>query len=219
MNDDLPSFSEILTRMVTTAAIEVGMSQVTGQPPNPGSVVQVLADGMMERRRAKAETFVGDLVERVGEDALLAAIERDPERDALLWAAIQAVMASGLEAKRVYLGQVVANALVSDEAIDEAQLIVAALSDVDGPHVRALARLAATDTNEGFESVVGEQSVPVLATLLRVGALLPLGSIIDGGDGVGTINLPEPGQMGVSGVTEFGRMLLASLREAGLIEP
>ena len=199
-----------------TAGIEITVSQAMGVPPNPASVLTAIADDMMERRRSKAEIFVGALVENVGEDALLAAIERDPERDALLWTAIQAVMASGLEQKRIVLARVLSNAMTSDEPIDEAQLIVAALQELDGPHIRALARLKIADdadqaarnvTDEHMAAALAREPMPVLAGLVRAGVVYQ-GSVERES---GLYSIPDPRTYGIVGVNEFGRNLLADL--------
>lgn len=173
----------------------------------------------MARRRSKAEAFIGALAEEVGEDVLIAAVERDPERDALLWTALRAVMASGLEQKRIVLGRVVANAMTSDESTDEAQLIVSALHALDAPHIRALARLkAADDANQAAPDVNDEiletalearEPTPVLAGLVNAGVVYQ-GSIARQN---GLYSIPNPRTDGITGVNEFGRNLLTELSQ------
>ena len=140
---------------------------------------------------------------------------RAADPDALLWASLQAVMASGLEAKRLYLARVVAKAIRSDEPVDEAQLIVRVLDELDGPEVRALARLEAAHDRDllrgldGSESAVAEElrlhvNPPIEASLIRSG-VVETGVVLGKGSGV-------------SGVNEFGRVLLRGLRESGRFE-
>lgn len=134
-------------RRTAVRALVAGGADVVGTAvlgvPGVGSAATAVIQSVLDLRQAKADDFVGELVENVGEDAIRAAIERDPEREALFWTATQAVMASGLESKRIYLARVVANALTSDELADSDQLVVTALSELDGIHVRALTRLRA----------------------------------------------------------------------------
>jgi hypothetical protein len=72
-------------------------------------------------------------------------VERNPEIEALLWTALQAITMTGVESKRRVLQDVVANAMTSDEPIDMEQLKVMVLAELDAPHIRALTRLAEAD--------------------------------------------------------------------------
>ena len=139
-----------------------------------------------------------------------------------MWSALDAVMRSGIEEKRIILAKVVANAMTSDEPIDEAQLIVAALQELDAPHIRALARLrAADDANQAapdaarddiLDAALEQELMPVLAGLVRAGVVYQ-GSVERGN---GLYSIPNPRTYGITGVNDFGRRLLADLQ--GLAE-
>ena len=183
-----------------------------------GGVLNEVISGLQSRRAYVAEHALGAIAERVGWDALLAVIERDAEREALLWTALQSITMTGVESKRRVLRNVVVNALSSTEPIDMEQLQVMALGELDAPHIRALARLADAedrDTHEGstdrednlLEVAVDAEPIPVLAALIRSGVVYPGGMVEMGGLG----RAPSARELSVSGVTPFGRELLVAL--------
>lgn len=208
-------------RRTAVRALVAGGADVVGTAvlgvPGVGSAATAVIQSVLDFRQAKADHFVGELVENIGEDAILAAIERDPEREALFWTATQAVMASGLESKRIYLARVVANALTSDELADSDQLIVIALSELDGIHIRALTRLRAAEDEQGknpgtddeiFQEALRNEASSVLATLARTGVVYQ-GSLQHGDSG--TFSIPDPRTYSITSVNEFGRYLLNEL--------
>jgi hypothetical protein len=200
----------------------VGKAVVAGIPYVGGSLVEVIS-GIQKRREYVAETALGVISERVGEDALMSMAEREPEIEALLWTALQAVAATGVESKRKLLVKVVANAMTSTEPIDMEQLQTQALAELDAPHFRALARLAHAEDLDAAEGKTDKQDsnlnhaaakepVPVLAALIRTGVVYPA-AMVDQGNGLG--RAPSPRELGVSGVTDFGWRLLADLQREG----
>ena len=153
-------------------------------------------------------------------DAFTAIVERDPEIEALLCIALQAIITTGLGSKRKLLQRVVANAMTSTEPIAMAQLRTMALAELDAPHFRALTRLihaedmdaaeGKTDQpNNSLDQAVVKEPVPVLAALIRTGIAYPA-ELVDHGDG--TASAPSPRELRLSGVTDFGRQLLADLQ-------
>jgi hypothetical protein len=213
-------------RRTAVRALVAGGADVVGTAvlgvPGVGSAATAVIQSVLDLRQAKADDFVGELVENVGEDAIRAAIERDPEREALFWTATQAVMASGLESKRIYLARVVANALTSDELADSDQLVVTALSELDGIHVRALTRLRAAEdeqkSNHGanddiFQKALRDEASSVLATLARTGVVYQ-GTVQDGDTGL--YSIPDPRTYSITSVNEFGRYLLNELESVDI---
>jgi hypothetical protein len=200
----------------------VGKAVVAGIPYAGGSIVEVIS-GIQKRREYVAEHALGAISERVGADTFMSIVERDPEIEALLWTALQAVAATGVESRRKLLVKVVANAMTSTEPIDMEQLQTMALAELDAPHFRALARLAHAEDLDAAEGKTDKQDnnldqaatnepVPVLAALIRTGAVYPAG-IVDNRDG--TMRPPSLRELGVSGVTDFGRRLLVDLHSEG----
>jgi hypothetical protein len=152
-----PTMREIAERTAMTAGVEFMVSQAAGAPFNPASVVAALGEGLLERRWNMTEEFIGAIAAEVGDDVLLATLERDSERDALMWTALDAAVRSGLEQKRIVLAKVVANAMTSDEHVEEAHLIVGALQVLDAPHIRALVHLRdADDANQTNPGTAGD---------------------------------------------------------------
>jgi hypothetical protein len=163
------------------------------------------------------------IAERVGWDAFMLIVEGNPEIEALLWTALQAITATGVESKRKVLQNVVANAMTSTEPIDMEQLETMTLAELDAPHFRALARLvraedmdaaeARTDKlNNNLDQAVAKEPVPVVAALIRTGVVYPAAMVNQGN---GTARSPLPRELGISGVTDFGRSLLEDLRREG----
>ncbi|MEZ0357813.1 hypothetical protein [Mycobacterium sp. SA01] len=211
-----PSWFEIAERLLLAANAELGYSLLTGMPPNPVSLVTTFGDAMAERRRGRGQEFLQPIVEVVGADRLLAKIEGDPALESLLWNGLQGAMATALEEKRICLARVVATALTDDDKVDEAQLLVSALQELEGPHIAALTRLRKADdenqhnpgvNDEILNSALRSELAPVLAHLLRAGVVF-FGSV-QGRDGL--YRIPDPRTYGITGVNEFGRRILKDL--------
>ncbi|UXA14070.1 hypothetical protein KXD97_09970 [Mycobacterium sp. SMC-8] len=147
---------------------------------------------------------------------MLAIVERNPEVEALLWLVLQAVMATGVESKRLLMQKVIENAMTSDEPIDPEQTRAAALAELDAPHIRALVRLIEAerldilDSNSAvdkFLAALKQEPIPILATLVRNGALYP-GATRQGRE-------RDDKQYVSPGVTPFGYELIDDLRDFG----
>ena len=128
-----------------------------------------------------------------------------------------ASMVTGIEGKRTYLARVVANAMIDTTKIDDAQLIVRALTELDGPHIRDLVKLVAADDasqadpgngDEILQAALEAIPAPVLATLVRLGVVY-VGSEQRGN---GLFSVPRARTYSITGVNDFGRELLANLR-------
>ncbi len=83
-----------------------------------------------------------------GTAVLRARLEEDPEVEALVIEGLEAASRTGLDAKRKLLARVLAQAVTDDSKVERSQLIVQALRDIDAPHVRSLARIAAVERRE-----------------------------------------------------------------------
>jgi hypothetical protein len=200
----------------------VAKAVVAGVPQLGGSLTEIIS-GIQQRREYVAKTALGAMSERVGKDAFMSIVAGNPEIEALLWTALQAITATGVESKRKLLQKVVANAMTSTEPIDMEQLQTMALTELDAPHFRALTRLVHAEDadaaegrtdcqNNDLDRATAEEPVPVLAALIRTGVVYPAG-IVDQQDG--TLRPPPLRGLQVSGVTEFGRRLLADLQSEG----
>lgn len=88
-----PSGWEIVSRLLVAATTELSWASVTGSPPNPTGVAQVILDKVIERRRSKSHQFANALSDGLERDVLLAAFATDDdERDAVLASALQAAL-------------------------------------------------------------------------------------------------------------------------------
>lgn len=197
---------------------------LSGVPYAGGSLNQIIA-GLQQRRTYVAEHALGAISDHVGWDAFLSIVEGNPEIEAILWTALQAITMTGVESKRKVLERVVANAMTSDEPIDMEQLKVMALAELDAPHLRALVRLAEADwldrkassrrrdspeNGQTYVDMVAKQEpIPVLAALIRTGVVYP-GGAVDAGQGL--LRMPPARELSIGGVTEFGEELLDDLR-------
>ncbi|KRC63580.1 hypothetical protein ASE12_01645 [Aeromicrobium sp. Root236] len=152
-----------------------------------------------------------------GPDALDLRLEANEELDVLVGVASMAAATSAMHDKRRLLARVVAAALSDEASIDEAALLISALSEIDAVHVRALTAIGRAEddakasgeigvTARGAEKpltgtvrqVVDKLPDPVLRKLLTVGLIE--GSILWDG----TSHVP--------GLTTFGERILADLR-------
>jgi hypothetical protein len=105
--------------------------------------------------------------------------------------------------------------------IDDAQLIVKALMELEGPHISALVKLVAADdakqadpgdNDEILQAALEAIPAPVLATLVRVGV------VYVGSDQrrSGLCSVPRARTYSITGVNDFGRELLDNLRSVAI---
>jgi hypothetical protein len=171
---------------------------------------------MVAKRRRKGTEHVAFVVGQVGNNELLKIIQADDERGEMLWSSTQTSMSSADLRKRVYLAQVVAEAMTSTEPIDEALLIVSALRELDRPQIQALVRIreadAANQKDPGLNDNILQDALtaipyPVLAALARTGV------VRQGSEqrGNGLFTVTYAATLGISGISEFGLRLLADL--------
>lgn len=210
------SWKDVALRVVANAGAEALLAPITGVPGLATSAGIVL-EHIVRRRRHTGEEFIETVVSHVGEHELLTVIQTDGERNELLWSSVQAAMSTGIEGKRVYLARVVANAMTDTTTIDDAQLIVTALTELEGPHISALVKLVAADdanqadpgnSDEILQAALEAIPAPVLATLVRVGVVY-VGSEQRGN---GLYSVPRARTYSITGVNDFGREVLANLR-------
>jgi len=205
VNDEAPTWRETAIR-ATAAAI-----------PYAGGTIQVLYEDVRARSAAKAGETIASIVAITGEPALAQRMAVDPVLEALFVNAVDAALRTGLEAKRRLLARAVADAVVDGARLDESQLVTAALSELDVPHVRALKRMA----DEWRAPVEGEQGVswgrseafqsltdPIKATLVRTGTAMPQRQRF-----VATSDRRRQ-----EGITDFGLALVDALESEGLDE-
>jgi hypothetical protein len=211
-----PTFKETMAVAAASALGEVGFAAATGQIPNPVGTAMVFVEAYIANRRKRAVDFVASVAEEVGEQKLRETTGEDDERETLLWNAMQASMATALRSKRIYLARVAANALNYDDLVDEAQLIVAALQELDGVHIRALTSLRIADDQQQaapdlddkiFNDALKRELAPVLTALLRAGVVSQGSKPREGG----LHPIPDHETFQISGVNWFGRKLLDDL--------
>lgn len=177
----------------------------------------ILLESVIPDRKRDGEEFVGVVGVAVGQERLENIIKSDDERREMLWTGTQAAMATGLEGKRIVMARVVANAMTSDEPIDEAQLMLWALAELDAPHFRSLKRIQETqDANQGNKSLddilyalLTTLPYPVMAALARTGVVRQ-GSERRGEDGR-MFSVTYADTLSISGISDFGRRMLANL--------
>ncbi|SER89689.1 hypothetical protein SAMN04488583_0088 [Mycobacterium sp. 88mf] len=134
----------------------------------------------------------------------------------MLWSSTQTSMSSADLRKRVYLAQVVAEAMTSSEPIDDALLVVSALRELDRIHIQALVRIREADAanqkdpglnDDILQDALREIHYPILAVLARTGV------VRQGSEqrGNGLFSVTYADTLGISGISEFGLRLLAEL--------
>lgn len=175
--------------------------------PWVGGPIQTAYDWLNEQRRHRVEVTTREIAEAAGADLMASRVLEDPSFEALLGQALEAAARTGFEAKRRLLGRAVTEALLADDdaAIDSAVQIVAAITQLEAVHVRALIRLERhTDQREEAPGIHSSLAVdrtltePVIATLIY--------------SGVGTPGMIAGPPMHVREITEFGRLVLKQLR-------
>jgi len=165
------------------------------------------------RHAAKVARTMSDIAAVTGEDTLAARLSSSPEVEALFLDGLEAATRTGLEDKRQLLARVVAESVLDEAKVEDAQLLVQALRDLDAPHIRALERIRRAEDGAETPDVSREEGArsdaacaagqkeptAVIAALVRTGTVTPASTFFGGG-GL------------ISGVTDFGRSLLADLR-------
>lgn len=188
--------------------------------PGVGDLGKDLYHNLNDWRRYRAQQTVNDVAQRVGPDELVQDCQDNPELAALLVQALEAAeqlghplpgaspSRTGFDAKRRLLALAVANAFQNDERIDNAGLVVRALSELDTVHIRALTRLTylsdslGPDPNQEHPDRMKQASedlpLPVVVALINAGVV---------------IESPQPGKV-LHDVSDFGRQLIRELRLA-----
>ncbi|GAA3815580.1 hypothetical protein [Cellulomonas soli] len=198
--DEIPTWSQTTVR-ATLAAI-----------PYVGGALEIVYSDVRARRAARADELVSQLITATGEDRLLKRLRDSPEVEAVFVTAIDAALRSSVEAKRRRLVKAVSAAVLDDARVDESLLVADALSQLDVPHLLALARMAdewevtRSDMSDavrwGASNVFAATPEAIRAALVRTGTAK---------SSVGTyIALAEPSRQ--DGITDFGLSIVADLR-------
>ncbi|MFB1295142.1 MULTISPECIES: hypothetical protein [Mycobacteriaceae] len=216
VDEEVPSWKQIVVRAAVASGAEVlgWQAGVPGVGAGTGAVVQ----GLIDSRQGRAEEFVDGVADLVDAHRLLEQVRADPGLQNLLWDGIQAAMSAADSGKRIYLARVVANALTDDTKMDDAQFIVAALRELEGPHVRALVRLIAADdenrkdpgnNDETLQTALSNEPPAVKAVLVRTGLVLVGSQPVSSG----LYSIPRAENYSITGVNEFGRRIIRELQE------
>lgn len=152
--------------------------------PVAGPALSIAAAKLFEHRRERAAGVAQAALAFADRDALVRAFETNERFQDLVVAAAEAGSRSSLAEKRVMLGRAVARAATDRAELDESEFIVAALSDLDAPHLQTLKRMATAQervlrTNETDHEhaaevasrVFVESHSSVRAALVRHGAV------------------------------------------------
>jgi len=176
-----------------------------------GGIVLELLDLAHEQNDSAIAQTVGEIIAGTGAELLTQRIRDDSEVRATVIEALTAAGRTGLEAKRRTLSKLVTAAILDDARVDEAQLLILALRDLEGPHIRALTRAAraqGVDVTSWGESrnkerssvvtavdaVLAAEPTAVIATLLRTGAITQdgmIGQYLSGGSALVRIRRPH----------------------------
>ena len=209
-----PPWLDAAAKLISTVGAEVLLAPLG--VPGLAAGTAIVFEQVMSRRREKGVAHLEFVANRVGEDKLLGIIQTDEERGEMLWSSTQASMASSHNGKRIYLARVVANAMTSTEPVDHAQLIVTALKELDGPHIRALTVIRTADdanqldpgnNDEILQAELEKHPYPILAALSRSG-VVRIGSEQRGN---GLFSIPRADTLSITGVSPFGQELLNDL--------
>lgn len=194
--------------LVPQTVVQAGLALI----PDWGGALAVVAGAAFELRR-RGVTEAAEIAMRLVDDGELF-IKRVSEEERLTHLfldAMDAASRTALREKRRLLGLTVGRAVLDDAQIDNAELVVAALKDLDAVHFRLLEELQRIsdrhnemkDTEyipEATRQAAARYPTPVRSALIRHGAVDPA-TVVDGG----TV---------IRRVTAFGRALLDDVREA-----
>lgn len=206
--------------MVVRAAVASGAEVFGWQAGVPGVAAGtgVAIQWLIDSRRDRAEEFVDGVADLVDAHRLFERVRANPVLQNLLWDSIQAAMSAADQKKRIYLGRVVANALTDDAKIDEAQFVVTALRELEGPHIRALVKLIAADDenrkdpgndDEILQNALSDEPPAVKAVLVRTGVVLVGSQPVSSG----LYSVPRAENYSITGVNDFGRRIIRELQE------
>lgn len=188
---------------------------VLASVPYVGGAMEVIYADVQARRAARAARLVEDIVRGEAEEDFLRRLASGPRLEGLFVSAVNAAVATSIEAKRRLLAGAVRDAVSEPSTIAKGELIVTALGELDVSHVEALARLAEeweaakADDSAPFGWGTSEEwallPMPIQAALVRTGAATPSPGAYWGSQ--------EPQR--AEGISVFGLELLAALRAEG----
>lgn len=201
-----PGDADGVTRLETTAKAALALVPGVG-----GALATVVGDELDRRRRAARETAELVVAGVADSEILLRRLREDEQLSSLFAAAIEAGMRSTLREKRRALAAAITRGVLDGAQIDQEHLVVAVLSDLDVPHLRALEGLRrrvdeADPTREtlehrAIESQTTGLSAPIEAALVRHGCIQSSSASAFGGS------------ITHWRVTSFGRRVLDELRD------
>lgn len=187
-------------------ALKAALSLV---PVVGGALATVFGDEM-DRRRERARETAEVVAGSVDADELVSRLRDDQRLAALFAQAVEVGARTTLSEKRRAMADAVSRAVLDTARVDESQLIVAALSDLDVPHLRELEAFrrtvdAADPDRENAAARMLETSAsgmisPIEAALVRHGCIWSASLSVMGGS------------ITHWGVTRFGRALLDELK-------
>lgn len=193
---------EVAKPSLPSAIIRAGLSAV----PGVGGPLAELWEYSQALDRWRVSQMGTAARDDFGDDEAFVDRLRSDERllDMLVEAA-EAARRTEMEAKRIAMGRVLAQAMKDDAQIDDSAAMLRALAGLEAPHFRVLARLAAQPR---VQIGAGDEDVPepYLSQVIAAGVLHAT---------EGLISPTANSFAGAAYVTPFGHELLRWIREAG----
>ncbi|MFA9444454.1 hypothetical protein [Egicoccus sp. AB-alg6-2] len=189
---------------------ETALKAALSLVPFVGGALATVFGDEMDRRRERARETASVVAESVDAGELVSRLEEDQRLAALFAQAVESGARTTLREKRRAMADAVSRAVLDTARVDEGQLIIAALSDLDVPHLRELeafrrrADAAEPDRQDAaarmIETSTSGMISPIEAALMRHGCIWSTSLSVLGGS---TTHW---------GVTGFGRALLDELQ-------
>jgi hypothetical protein len=227
-------FRDAVADIVASAGTGLVDFAATGTP-SAGALAPMVALGMrlgsdaLNRRRDRgARALEAAAADVGGLERLEELATGDDTRMELTARTLEAAMRTTLEAKVRALGKVLAAGLDGRATVDEAQVLTAALADIEAPHVQVLAELRTRADTNAAAAEADRQKPGELLTMSRDDILAKLPGHRDVLDAVLRIleghYLVVPVSLGMTfetwggpgrwGITDLGRSCLKRIEEA-----
>lgn len=186
-----------------------------------GSFLLELQSGYRDRVERRTFDLLDEIATQVNERLMRDRLEESEQLESVFWRCMRSAADSPHEGKRRLLGQALANAFLDEALVDEVEILEGVLTNIDTPHIAALARLhlVELEAQEAGDSPTRGQYAerPIIDSLREAGerehplvlGVLATQGLIDVTGGFGD------DEARFRGVTKIGATLLEDLRKAG----
>lgn len=205
----------------TRSALPEALARAALQAVPVGGSVLELLDYLRDRARDRGVEAVDVIVAACSRELLTQRVAQDDEFAAHFMNAIEAAMRTGFAPKRRLLAGVVTATVLDDATVDETGLIVAALRDLDAPHLRALERMDRAERAARHDGADDHRVARAVSTTAHcepaavVAALRQHAAVVSVSPSPLLMSADTLGVTpSVVGVSAFGRKILMYLREA-----